>query len=150
MATDGFKYARLGYGQLYRLCRARSSAIFTQGLKLSAALAVLVLFQWLGSLVCQYLWLDLPAPLVGMLLLLALLTLCPTLLVFLDRVSNLLIQHLSLMFIPPSVGAFFLSGAIYQQFPSLLASIVFSTMATILFMAVLIRFLPNATQDKSQ
>jgi holin-like protein len=117
---------------------------------LSAALAVLVLFQWLGSLVCQYLWLDLPAPLVGMLLLLALLTLCPTLLVFLDRVSNLLIQHLSLMFIPPSVGAFFLSGVIYQQFPSLLASIVFSTMATILFMAVLIRFLPNATQDKSQ
>jgi putative effector of murein hydrolase LrgA (UPF0299 family) len=54
------------------------------------------------------------------------------------------------MFIPPSVGAFFLSGAIYQQFPSLLASIVFSTMATILFMAVLIRFLPNARQDKSQ
>jgi holin-like protein len=117
---------------------------------LSAALAVLVFFQWLGSLVRQYLWLDLPAPLVGMLLLLALLTLYPTLLAFLDRVSNLLIQHLSLMFIPPSVGAFFLSGAIYQQFPSLLASIVFSTMATILFMAVLIRFLPNARQDKSQ
>ena len=97
---------------------------------------MLVLFQWLGSLLCQYLWLDLPASLVGMLLLLALLILCPTLLAFLDRVSNLLIQHLSLMFIPPSVGAFFLSGAIYQQFPSLLASIVFSTMATMLFMVV--------------
>ncbi|MGB2044610.1 MAG: CidA/LrgA family protein [Porticoccaceae bacterium] len=115
-----------------------------------AALVVLVFFQWLGSKVSEFLWIDLPAPLVGMLLLLALLTLCPALLVFLDNVSNLLIQNLSLMFIPPSVGAFFLSAAVYQQFPSVLASIVFSTMATILFMALLIRYFPSAPRDKPQ
>ena len=150
MATDGLEYARLGTGKFYRFCRIGGNAIFSQSIKLLAALVVLVFFQWLGNLVSEYLWIDLPAPLVGMLLLLILLTFCPALLAFLDNISELLIKNLSLMFIPPSVGAFFLGAAIYSQFPSLLVSIVVSTLVTILFMAVLVRFLACPSRDTSK
>ena len=60
---------------------------------------------------------------------------------FLDKTSNVLIQNLSLMFIPPSVGAFFLSAQIYQQFPSLLSTILLSTVGGILFLALLVKLL---------
>ena len=150
MATDGLKHARLGNGKFYWLRRIGDNAIFSQSLKLLAALAVLVFFQWLGNLVSQYLWVDIPAPLVGMLLLLTLLTVCPALLAFLEHISDILIKNLSLMFIPPSVGAFFLSAEIYRQLPSLLLSIVVSTLITILFMTVVIRFLARPSRDKSK
>ena len=69
---------------------------------------------------------------------------------FLDKTSNLLIQNLSLMFIPPSVGAFFLSAQIYQQFPSLLSTILLSTVGGILFLALLVKLLLyKAAQFKS-
>lgn len=76
-----------------------------------------------------------------MLMLLGVLTICDRPLEFLDKTSNLLIQNLSLMFIPASVGAFFLSTQIYQQFPSLLSTILLSTFAGILFLALLIKLL---------
>ena len=60
---------------------------------------------------------------------------------FLYKTSNVLIQNLSLMFIPPSVGAFFLSAQIYQQFPSLLSTILLSTVGGILFLALLVKLL---------
>ena len=105
-------------------------------------------FQWLGELAVGAADIALPGPLLGMLMLLVVLTVYGRPLEFLDRASNLLIQHLSLMFIPPSVGAFFLSQQIYQQFPSLLASILLSTVAAIIFMALLIRVLPGSAKDR--
>ena len=96
------------------------------------------------------LMIELPASLLGMLLLLVILTLFPQLLTLLDKAANLLIQNLSLMFIPPSVGAFFLGSEIYQQFPSLLATIVLSTIAAIIIMALLIRVLPDVPGDRSE
>lgn len=96
------------------------------------------------------LMIELPAPLLGMLLLLVILTMFPQLLTVLDRAANLLIQNLSLMFIPPSVGAFFLGAEIYQQFPSLLATIVLSTIAAIIVMALLIRVLPETPGNRSE
>ena len=76
-----------------------------------------------------------------MLMLLGVLTVYDRSLEFLDKTSNLLIQNLSLMFIPPSVGAFFLSAQIYQQFPSLLSTILLSTVGGILFLALLVKLL---------
>ena len=113
------------------------------------ALLVLLAFQWLGEIVSRAGDISLPGSLLGMLMLLVVLTVYGRPVDILDRASNLLIQHLSLMFIPPSVGAFFLSQKIYQQFPSLLATIFLSTVAAILFMAVLIRFLPDAKKSSS-
>jgi holin-like protein len=150
MAIAGAEHARLGDGYLCWLCRSGSSAIFAQILKLLSALAILTGFQWLGQIMVDQLMIELPAPLLGMLLLLVILTLFPQLLTVLDRAANLLIQNLSLMFIPPSVGAFFLGAEIYQQFPSLLATIVLSTIAAIIVMAVLIRVLPETPGNRSE
>lgn len=113
------------------------------------ALLVLLVFQWLGEIAAGAGDIALPGPLLGMLMLLVLLTVYGQPLAFLDRSSNLLIQHLSLMFIPPSVGAFFLSQQIYQQFPSLLTIIFLSTVAAIIFMALLVRVVAGSTQSRS-
>jgi len=121
---------------LLRFRRPGASTILAQGLKFALALLVLLVFQWLGEIAAgRAADIALPGPLLGMLMLLVVLTVYGRPLAFLDRSSNLLIQHLSLMFIPPSVGAFFLSQQIYQQFPSLLAIIFLSTVAAIIFMA---------------
>lgn len=109
---------------------------------------MLLVFQWLGEIGVRAGNIALPGPLLGMLILLLVLTLYDRPLEFLDNASNLLIQNLSLMFIPPSVGAFFLSAQIYQQFPSLLSTILVSTIAAILFMALLIRLLDGTPEDK--
>ena len=150
MGTTGTEHAGLGDGYLRWLCRSGSRAIFAQILKLLAALAVLTGFQWLGQIMVDQLMIELPASLLGMLLLLVILTLFPQLLTLLYKAANLLIQNLSLMFIPPSVGSFFLWCAIYQQFPSFLATIVLSTIAAIIIMALLIRVLPDVPGDRSE
>ena len=99
----------------------------------------LVGFQWLGEWVVWLIGGPIHGPLMGMLLLLIPLTIADHPLAFLHKASNLLIQNLSLMFMPIAVGAFFLSREIYQQFPAILLIIVLSTGGVMLFMALLIR-----------
>jgi holin-like protein len=102
-----------------------------------------VVFQWLGESVVVLTGFALPGPLVGMLLLLVTLSFVDRLFVFLDKTGNLLIGNLSLMFIPISVGAFFLNREIYQQFPAILSLIFLSTIGVIFFMAILVKELLN-------
>jgi len=99
----------------------------------------LVGFQSLGEWVVWLIGGPIHGPLMGMLLLLVPLTIVDHPLAFLHRASNLLIQNLSLMFMPIAVGAFFLSREIYQQLPAILLIIVLSTGGVMLFMALLIR-----------
>ena len=133
----------MGAGVFYRAGWHRNTAILSQGLKFVAALLVLVTFQWLGELAVWLTGWAIPGPLMGMLILLLALTFVDRPMEFLDQTSGLLIQNLSLMFIPISVGAFFLSTDIYQQFPAILALILLSTSGVILFMALLIKELEN-------
>lgn len=139
MATDRTQYAGLGASYLYAANRTGVVAIITQGLKCAFALIVLVGFQWLGEWLVWLIGGPIHGPLMGMLLLLIPLTIADHPLVFLHRASNVLIQNLSLMFMPIAVGAFFLSRDIYQQFPAIFLLIVLSTVGVILFMALLIR-----------
>jgi holin-like protein len=129
----------LGAGVVYSAGWHRNIAILSQGLKFVAALLVLVAFQWLGELAVWITGWAIPGPLMGMLILLLVLTFVDRPMEFLDKTSGLLIQNLSLMFIPISVGAFFLSRDIYQQFPAILTLILLSTSGVILFMALLIK-----------
>lgn len=139
MATAGSQYARLGTCGIYPASRHRTDAILSQSLKFVAALLVLVAFQWLGELGVWLTGLALPGPLLGMLLLLVALSCTDQPLIFLEKTSSLLIQNLSLMFIPISVGAFFLSHDIYQQFPAILTLILVSTSGVVICMALLIK-----------
>lgn len=137
------KYARLVAGGIYWVHWCRGDAILSQGLKFAQGLLVLVVFQWLGESVVVLTGFALPGPLVGMLLLLVTLSFVDRLFVFLDKTGNLLIGNLSLMFIPISVGAFFLNREIYQQFPAILSLIFLSTIGVIFFMAILVKELLN-------
>ena len=83
----------------------------------------------------------------GMLLLLLVLIYPSQLVSLVEPVSSRLIQNLSLLFIPASVGAFFLEQEITYQLPNLLIIVILSTLLTILFMSLLIKLIRRSSDD---
>ncbi|MDB2566356.1 CidA/LrgA family protein [Porticoccaceae bacterium] len=108
---------------------------------------VLVSFQWLGQLIVLWTNVIIPGPLMGMLLLLLVLIYPSDLVSLVEPVSSRLIQNLSLLFIPASVGAFFLEQKITSQLPNLLIIVILSTLLTILFMSLLIKLIRRSSDD---
>jgi holin-like protein len=108
---------------------------------------VLVSFQWLGQLIVLWTNVIIPGPLMGMLLLLLVLMYPSDLVSLVEPISSRLIQNLSLLFIPASVGAFFLGQEITSQLPNLLIIVILSTLLTILFMSLLIKLIRRSSDD---
>jgi holin-like protein len=108
---------------------------------------ILVFFQWLGQLIVLWTNAIIPGPLMGMLLLLLVLIYPSQLVSLVEPVSSRLIQNLSLLFIPASVGAFFLEQKITYQLPNLLIIVILSTLLTILFMSLLIKLIRRSSDD---
>lgn len=89
------------------------------------AFFTLVLFLLLGvGLSC---YISLPAPLLGLLLLFAGLLVLGRVPKTLERVSQFLLRHLSLFFIPPLIAAWFFAEQLGNQLWLFLLSIMFST-----------------------
>ncbi|HAZ79685.1 MAG TPA: hypothetical protein DCX08_07090 [Porticoccaceae bacterium] len=129
MGTNYFYYSR----------RGRALPIIAQRLKPVGGLAVLVFFTWAGQALAAWFDISLPGPLIGMLLLLGILNSSDTLTTLVRPTSDLLINNLSLLFIPACVGAFFLDDIIMAQFPNLLLAIILSTPLSIIFLVLLIK-----------
>jgi len=108
---------------------------------------VLVSFQWLGQLIVLWTNVIIPGPLMGMLLLLLVLMYPSDLVSLVEPISSRLIQNLSLLFIPASVGAFFLGQEITSQLSNLLIIVILSTLLTILFMSLLIKLIRRSSDD---
>jgi holin-like protein len=108
---------------------------------------ILVFFQWLGQFIVLWTNVIIPGPLMGMLLLLLVLIYPSDLVSLVEPVSSRLIQNLSLLFIPASVGAFFLEQEITSQLPNLLLIVILSTLLTILFMSLLIKLIRRSSDD---
>jgi len=108
---------------------------------------VLVSFQWLGQLIVLWTNVIIPGPLMGMLLLLLVLMYPGDLVSLVEPISSRLIQNLSLLFIPASVGAFFLEQEITSQLPNLLLIVILSTLLTILFKSLLIKLIRRSSDD---
>lgn len=106
MGAIGYKYARLGTDCFCNTRRHRNLPIIAQTLRLAFGLIALVAFQWMGELVVAWTGIIVPGPLIGMLLLLAVLIYPSRLTNLIQPVSTRLIQNLSLLFIPACVGAF--------------------------------------------
>jgi holin-like protein len=68
------------------------------------ALATLLVFQLVGEALVRALAAPVPGPVVGMALLLLALVLRPALLGAIKPTAQTLLQHLSLLFVPPGVG----------------------------------------------
>ncbi len=102
-------------------------------------LACLLLFYGIGETLSRKAGLPVPGAVIGMLLLFGVLRLsgrpAPQ---WLSDSSQLLIRLLSLFFLPAAVGLFFLPPEFLQQWPALVATIVFATLCSLALTAILV------------
>ena len=91
--------------------------------------AVLLLFQLAGEVLARAAGLPLPGPVVGMALLLAALRLRGGEDDGLRAVSNGLLSHLSILFVPAGVGVMLHLPRLAAEWPALVASLLVSTAA---------------------
>lgn len=103
-------------------------------------LAILLLLQAAGEALVRLFGLPVPGPVIGMLLLLAAVNVelvrAPV-----QAAAELLLAHLSLLFVPVGVGAITHLGVIAQYGGRLIAAIVVSTLAGIAVTALVMRAL---------
>lgn len=91
------------------------------------ALTVLVLCQFAGEVVARGLGIRLPGPVLGLLLLLALLIARGGPGEELRATSNGLLRHLSLLFVPAGVGVVTQLNALKQDWAAILVAVLVST-----------------------
>lgn len=104
-------------------------------------LFVLFLFQWLGELLTLSTNAPIPGAVFGMLLLLLALLLRQHVSSELQHTSQVLVQHLSLMFLPAGVGIFFLGQTIAAQWLAIAGAMVVGTFVSLLLTTALVKSL---------
>jgi holin-like protein len=105
------------------------------------ALALLLALQTIGEILSYALHLPIPGPVIGMVMLLALLALRPTLVARLKGTTSTLLQHLSLLFVPAGVGVMVHWQRLASEGVAILAAIVVSTVLAIAVTAFTVRAL---------
>jgi putative effector of murein hydrolase LrgA (UPF0299 family) len=90
-------------------------------------LATLLLAQLAGEVVARALGLPIPGPVLGMIFLLAVVSLRRTLLATLDPVAGTLLEHLSLLFVPAGVGVMRYGTILRAHGVALAAALIVST-----------------------
>lgn len=96
-----------------------------------AAMTLLLGCQFAGEVVVRLTGLSFPGPVVGMLLLLAILIIRGGVPPALDGVTGGLLSHLSLLFVPACVGVMNAFGLIADQWRAIAVTVVLSTLATL-------------------
>jgi holin-like protein len=112
------------------------------------ALATLLVFQAIGEVLSYALRLPVPGPVLGMVLLLALLLARPTLLARLRPTALELLKHLSLLFVPAGVGVMLHVARIGREWLPIVVALVASTALAIVVTALVVtwaarRFAPE-------
>lgn len=110
---------------------------------------VLLVCQCLGEAFKALTDIALPGPVIGMLLLLAVLVIRGGVPEWLGQTSSKVISYLSLMFLPPAVGLFFLGPDFADQWPAVIAAIVLGTLLTLLVSAALMQWLVNRRESEN-
>ena len=110
-------------------------------------LALLLLLQTAGELLVRALALPLPGPVLGLALLLPLLRLAPVA-QRVEAVASVLLQHLSLLFVPVGVGVIVHLGALAPVGWPLLVVIVVSTWVGMAVTALVLRALLRAGEER--
>lgn len=96
------------------------------------AFTTLLLFQLLGETLVGLTGILIPGPVIGMLLLWIALHIKNGASNELSQLSQNLISHLSLLFLPAGVGLFFLPPAIQQYWPAVLGAMVIGTFVSMI------------------
>jgi len=108
---------------------------------LVAGIAVLAIFQWLGSLVSEALQLPTPTAVTGLVLLFVVLSIMGDAPLWLAQTCHRLISLLSLFFIPAGVGIFFLGDIFTDNWLAIIAAILVATPIAIVITALIMQFL---------
>jgi holin-like protein len=106
-----------------------------------AALTTLLLFQLLGEIIVQWLALPVPGPVLGMIFLFLTLMLRGGPSEDLQKTSNTLLQHLSLLFVPAGAGVMVHFSRLGDEWLPIVVSVVGSTVLTIAVTGLVLRFL---------
>jgi putative effector of murein hydrolase LrgA (UPF0299 family) len=104
-------------------------------------LVQLFIFQALGELLSKFQFPFMPGPVLGLVLLLAYLTVRGHLPDSIDLVGSGILQHLGLLFIPASVGVVLYLPILQTHAWAIAATLVVSVLATIAVTAGLLKFL---------
>lgn len=114
-------------------------------------LAVLCLFQALGTALVRGLTLPLPGPVVGLALLLPVLGWTGLARQrWLRDAAYGLIRLLSLLFLPAGVGLFFLGDTLGDQWPALLVAVFLATPLSVALSALVLQALLRRTGDADE
>lgn len=103
------------------------------------ALATLLCCQLAGELIARLIALPVPGPVLGLLLLLALLAVRRGAPAELQSVADGLLRHLSLLFVPAGVGIMLHAARLEAEWPAIAAAILVSTGLTIVVTALVFR-----------
>lgn len=103
--------------------------------------AILLVFQCLGEASVFVLGLNIPGPVVGMLLLFFALLASPRLMAKIEESSHHVLKHMSLFFIPAGVGIMVSANSVSQHWIALLLALVVSTLLTLAVTALSMRWL---------
>lgn len=105
------------------------------------ALAVLLVFQLIGEVLVQWLKLPIPGPLIGMLLLFAVLSVRRSVPDWLRDTSTGLLQHLMLLFIPAVTGVIVYFEQLGDDWVAFVVAGIAGTAIAIVVTAVTLRLL---------
>ena len=104
-----------------------------------ASLTTLLVLQLLGEVIARGLDLPVPGPVLGMLLLFLWLVLRSGPDQELQTTSNVLLQHLSLLFVPAGTGIMVHLHRVADEWLPLLLSLLISTVATLVVTALVMK-----------
>jgi holin-like protein len=116
-------------------------------MNLMNGLLILLLCQCIGEALKAYFKLSLPGPVLGMLILFCGLLVVKHVPESVSRSSQVLITQLGLMFLPASVGLFVLGDQFDDQWPAILAAVVIGSILSLLFNALVMRWLVSRQQQ---
>jgi putative effector of murein hydrolase LrgA (UPF0299 family) len=112
------------------------------------ALTVLLFCQLVGELAARLIGLPVPGPVLGMLLLFALLVARPRTETVVREPATALLRHLSLLFVPAGVGLIRYVSRVRQEWVAIVAAILVSTAATMAVSALVFVAVARAMEKK--
>jgi holin-like protein len=109
---------------------------------------LLLVYQLAGEVIALYFALPIPGPVIGMLLLLAMLLITRKVPADMDDASGALLSHLSLLFVPAGVGVMVHMDLLGDEWLPILVALIVSTVASMALSAWAMKGLANLTRSR--
>jgi holin-like protein len=122
--------------QLSAISTTRPPAAIRSDVAVVRMFATLLAFQGIGELLARVMRVPVPGPVIGMVLLAALLAASPSTARTLEGPALGLLNHLSLLFIPAGVGVVVLASTLKGQMLAILLAIAISTAVSVVVTGV--------------